>query len=54
MICQACGGEATERPALCPTCRAEREAHGRVKSAHRGATLASRRAKVRRGRGWSL
>lgn len=54
MTCQSCGGEAVERPALCDECRAERKAHGRVKARHRGDTLASRRAKIRHVRGWSL
>jgi hypothetical protein len=35
MTCQACGAVATARPALCVECRAEREAHWRVKAAKR-------------------
>lgn len=42
MTCQSCGGEATQRPALCPTCRAERQTHGRAKAAARWVALLAR------------
>jgi hypothetical protein len=42
MTCQSCGGPATERPALCEDCRAEREAHGRAKAAARARAFAAR------------
>ena len=42
MTCQACGGEATTRPALCDDCRAEREQHGRAKATARRAALTAR------------
>lgn len=50
MTCQSCGGEATERPALCPACLAERKAHGRAKAAARAAAMAARTCPVCGGR----
>lgn len=42
MTCQTCGGEATTRPALCDDCKAERQAHGRVKGRTRWEALRER------------
>jgi hypothetical protein len=50
MTCQSCGGVATERPALCEDCRAERDAHGRAKALARGRAFVARAAKAASGR----
>lgn len=52
MTCQSCGGEATARPALCPECLVERQAHGRAKATARGAAIDVRQLKSRRRGPW--